>query len=115
MHALMSQELAEQRRRDLLRQAELARRARKARRARSVRAGRGGAPWAWRAAAGRVLVRVGMLASGTALEDSIVVVRRRRRPATIAVIWSDRGIPPGDPPVPMRLPASRGSRSGNRS
>ncbi len=66
MHALMSQELAEQRRRDLLRQAELARRARKA-------------------------------------------------PATIAVIWSDRGIPPGDPPVPMRLPASRGSRSGNRS
>jgi hypothetical protein len=115
MHALMSKELAEQRRQDLLRQAERARRARKARRARSARGGRGGAPWAWRAATGRVLVRVGVLASGTALEDSMVVVRHRRRPTTIAVIWSDRDASPGAAHVPEPLPAGRGDRSGSRS
>jgi hypothetical protein len=114
MHALMSKELAEQRRQDLLRQAERARRARKARRARSARGGRG-APWAWRAATGRVLVRVGVLASGTALEDSMVVVRHRRRPTTIAVIWSDRDASPGAAHVPEPLPAGRGDRSGSRS
>jgi hypothetical protein len=113
MLALMSRELAEQRRQDLLRQAERARRAGTARQARSARAGR--APWAWRAAAGRVLVRVGVLASGRALEDSLVVVRHRRRPATIAVIWTDRGSPPGDPPASVPLPAGRGDRSGTRS
>jgi len=115
MHALMSKELADQRRQDLLRQAERARQARSARRARSARAGRGGAPWALRAATGRVLVRAGVLASGTALEDSVVVVRRRRRPTTVAVIWSDRGVPPVDRPVPARLPSGRGDRSGTRA
>jgi hypothetical protein len=114
MHALISRELAEQRRQDLLRQAERARRVRKARRARSARAGRGATP-AWRAAAGRVLVRAGVLASGTALEDSLVVVRHRRRPATIAVIWAGRGLPPADPPAPTPLPAGHGDRSGSRS
>jgi hypothetical protein len=115
MLALMSKELAEQRRQDLLRQAERARRAGTARRARSARAGRDGAPWAWRAAAGRVLVRVGVLASGRALDDSLVVMRHRRRPATIVVIWTDRGSPPGDPPASVPLPAGRGDRYGTRS
>ena len=102
MHALLSTELAEQRRRELLRQAERARRARKARRARSARAGRGTATWAGRAVAGRILVRAGVLVSGTSLEDSVVVVRHGGRP-TIAVIWSDRGVPP----APVRLPAAQ--------
>lgn len=115
MLALMSEELAEQRRQELLRQAERARWVRKARRARSTRTGRGGAPSAWRAAAGRVLVRVGVLASGTALDDSMVVVRRRGRPTTIAVIWSDREVRPGEPSAPARLRAGRGDRSGSRS
>jgi hypothetical protein len=116
MTALMSKELAEQRRQDLLRQAERARRVRKARRARSARAGRGDTPtpWAWRAVAGRVLVRVGVLVSGTALEDSIVAIRHRRRPTTIAVIWSDRRVPHSDPPAPVCLPAGRRDRSGSR-
>ncbi len=111
MQALLSMELGEQRRQDLLRQAERARRVRRARRARSARAGRG-TPWGWRAAAGRVLVRAGVLASGTALDDSMVVVRHRRRPTTIAVVWSDRGALPGGAPASMRL---RGDRSGSRS
>jgi hypothetical protein len=45
-----------------------------------ARAGRGHAPGAWRVATGRALVRVGVLVSGTTLEDSIVVVRRHRAP-----------------------------------
>jgi hypothetical protein len=114
MHTLMSEELAEQRRRELLRQAERARRVRKARRARSARAGRG-APRAWRAAAGRVLVRVGMLASGTSLDDSVVVVRRRGRPTTIVVIWSDRRAGSIDSSGPLRRRAERGDRSPSRS
>jgi hypothetical protein len=115
MQALMSKELAEQRRQDLLRQAERARRVRKARRARSARAGRGHAPWAWRVATGRALVRVGVLVSGTTLEDSIVVVRRHRRPTTIAVIWSGRSAEQATDPAPMRLRAGRSSRPASRS
>jgi hypothetical protein len=114
MNVLMSKELAEQRRQDLLRQAERGRRVRRARRARSARAGRG-APTAWRAAVGRGLVRGGMLVSGTALDDSVTVIRHRRRPTTIAVVWSDRGSPPGDRPTPARLRAGDGDRSGSRS
>jgi hypothetical protein len=115
MHALMSKELAEQRRQELLRQAERARRVAKARRARSARAGRGDAPWAWRAAAGRILVRAGVLVSGTALDDSMVVVRHRGRPTTITVIWSDQPAAPGDPAARMRLRAEGGDRSSSRS
>jgi hypothetical protein len=44
MQAVMSKELAEQRRQDLLRQAERVRRVRMARRARSARPGRGHSP-----------------------------------------------------------------------
>lgn len=115
MQALMSKELAEQRRQDLLRQAERARQVRKARRARSVRAGRDHTPWAWRAAIGGVLVRVGVLVSGTTLEDSIVVVRRRRRPTTIAVIWSGRHAEHATDPAPMHLRAGRSRHTASRS
>jgi hypothetical protein len=110
MQALMSQELAEQRRQGLLRQAERARQVRKVRRARSDRAGRGHGAWAWRVAIGGALVRVGVLVSGTTLEDSIVVVRRRRRPTTIAVIWSGRRAERASGPAPMHL---RGGRTGH--
>jgi len=115
MQALMSKELAEQRRQDLLRQAERARQVRKARRARSVRAGRDHPPWAWRVAIGGALVRVGVLVSGTTLEDSIVVVRRRRRPTTIAVIWSGRRAEHATGPTPMHLHAGHGSHTASRS
>jgi hypothetical protein len=56
-----------------------------------------------------------MLVSGTALDDSVTVIRHRRRPTTIAVVWSDRGSPPGDRPTPARLRAGDGDRSGSRS
>jgi len=115
MHAQMSMELAEQRRQELLRQAERARRVAKARRARSARAGRAGAAWAWRAAAGRILVRAGALASGTALDDSVVVVRRRGRPTAIIVIWSDQPAASGDPANRTRLRAEGGDLSPSRS
>jgi hypothetical protein len=114
MLAVLSKELAEQRRQELLRQAERARRVRQARRARSARAGRG-APWALRVAAGRVLVRVGVLASGTALHDSVVVVSHRRGPATVVVVWSEGAAPPSAPPAGARLRSRRGDRSGSRS
>jgi hypothetical protein len=42
-------------------------------------------------------------------------MRHRRRPATIVVIWTDRGSPPGDPPASVPLPAGRGDRYGTRS
>jgi hypothetical protein len=115
MLTLMSMELAEQRRQDLLRQAERARRARKARRARSARAGRDHTPWAWRVATGRALVRVGVLVAGTTLEDSIVVVRRPRRPTTIAVIWSGRRGDHANGPAPLRPRAGRTSPTASRS
>lgn len=114
MQALMSKELAEQRRQDLLRQAERARRVRKARRARSIRAGRDHTQWAWRMAIGGALVRVGVLVSGTTLEDSIVVVPRRRRPTTIAVIWSGRAEHATGPAL-THLRAGRSSHTASRS
>ncbi len=115
MQALMSKELAEERRQDLLRQAERARRVRKARRARSVRAGRDHTPWAWRMAIGGALVRMGVLVSGTTLEDSIVVVHRRRRPTTIAVIWSGRRTEHTTGAAPTHPRARRTSHTASRS
>ena len=115
MQALMSNELAEQRRHDLLRQAERARRVRKARRARSARAGGGHTRWAWRVATGRALVRAGVLLSGTTLEDSLVVVRRRRHPTTIAVIWSGHRSEQPTGRAPLRLRAGRRPRTASRS
>jgi hypothetical protein len=68
-----------------------------------------------RGARSQVLVRVGVLASGTALEDSMVVVRRRRN-TTIAVIWSDRRDDVArDQPAAMRPRAGRRERSESRS
>lgn len=115
MQALMSEQLAEQRRQDLLRQAERVRRVREARRARSARAGRGHTPWAWRVVTGRALVRVGVLVSGTTLDDSLVVVRRHRQPTTIAVIWSGHRSEQPAGPAPMHLRAGRRRRTASRS
>ena len=115
MQAVMSKELAEQRRQDLLRQAERVRRVRMARRARSARPGRGHSPLAWRVVIGRALVRAGVLVSGTTLEDSLVVVRRRRHPTTIAVIWSGRRSEHPAGPAPLHRRAGRHPRTASRS
>ena len=95
MHPSMTQELADQRRRELLRRAERARWAKMTRSALRATAGWGGSsPRGWRAVAGLVLVRIGVRLGGDALADSVVVVPGRgMRPATLAVVWRghDRG------------------------
>jgi hypothetical protein len=91
MHSLMTEELAEQRRQDLLRRAERARRAEQAERAHSglrATAARGSSRRGWRAVAGLALVRIGVRLGGDALADSVVVVAGRgTRPALLAVVW----------------------------
>jgi hypothetical protein len=95
MYLLMSPELAEQRRRDLLREAERERRASGARSALGAVV-RGSPRRGWRVAAGLVLVRLGVRLGGAALADAVVVVPARgARPAAMAVVWRQRG---GDPP-----------------
>jgi hypothetical protein len=93
MHALLSNELADQRRQELLRQAEQARRVAKARAARAVCASPGAGVWTVRSAAGRALVRLSVLVSGKRLDDSVMVIRRRRGTAAVVVIWNDRPVP----------------------
>jgi hypothetical protein len=96
MHPLMSPELAELRRRDLLREAERDRRASRARSALRAVVARGSPRRGWRVVAGVVLVRLGVRLGGEALTDAMVVVPARgARPAVLAVVWRDHG---GGPP-----------------
>ncbi len=96
MHPLMTEELGEQRRRELLRRAERARRAAGARSTGRARLARGSTRRGWRAAAGLALVRTGVRVGDDALADSVVVVPGRgARPVTLAVVWRGDG---SDPP-----------------
>jgi hypothetical protein len=96
MHPLMTEELGEERRRELLRRADRARRADNARRGARPAGARGPARRGWRVGAGLFLVRIGVRLGGDALSDSMVVVPGRGdRPATLAVVWRTHG---GDPP-----------------
>jgi hypothetical protein len=113
MHALLSNELADQRRQELLRQAEQARRAAKARAARAVCASAGAGVWTARSAAGRALVRLTVFVSGRCLDDSVMVVHRRRGPAAVVVIWNDRPVP-SDPTAPEPVHAGTDDHSGSR-
>jgi hypothetical protein len=99
MQSLLTEELAEQRRRELLRQAEHERLVSSARSAwrswpdgtESRRSRR-----RWRVVVGLALVRVGARLGGAALADSMVVVPGRgARPAMLAVVW--RGNDDGPP------------------
>ncbi len=90
MYSLLTEELAEQRRRELLLQAERARLAVAARAAWQATAGPGSAARGWRAIAGLALVRCGVRLGADALADSVVVVPGRgARPATLAVVWRE--------------------------
>jgi hypothetical protein len=111
MHALLSNELADQRRQELLRQAERARRTAKARAARAACASGGTGGWTVRSATGRALVRLSVLVSGTRLDDSVMVVRRRRGPAAVVVVWNDRPVP-SDPSAPVPVHAGSDDHSG---
>jgi hypothetical protein len=99
MQSLLTEELAEQRRRELLRQAEHARLVSSARSA--CRPRRDGTEprrsrRGWRAVVSLALVRLGVRLGGAALADSIVVVPGRgARPAMLAVVW--RGNDDGPP------------------
>jgi hypothetical protein len=113
MHALLSNELAEQRRQELLREAERARRAAKARSARAAGASAGAGVWTMRSAVGRALVRLSVLVSGTRLDDTVLVVRRRHGHAAVVVIWKDRPVPI-DPSTPVPVHVATGDHSGSR-
>jgi hypothetical protein len=113
MHALLTNELADERRRELLRQAERARRVAKARSARAAGASAGAGVWTMRSAVGRALVRLSVLVSGTRLDDTVMVVRRRHGHAAVVVIWKDRPVPT-DPPAPVPVHAGTGDHSGSR-
>lgn len=113
MHALLSNELADQRRQELLRQAEQARRVAKARAARAVRASAGAGVSTVRSAAGRALVRLSVLVSGKRLDDSVMVIPRRRGPAAVVVIWNDRPAP-SDPSAQVPVHAGTDDHFGSR-
>lgn len=116
MYSLLTEQLAEQRRQELLREAERARWAASARSASRGEAARRLLLSRWRTVAGLALVRIGVRLGGDALGDSVVVVPGRgARPATLAVVWRghDGGPPrraetghsndrPGRPPVLSR-------------
>ncbi len=109
MHPLMTEELAEQRRQDLLHQAERERCRARARSAHPAAAARGSSPRSWRAAAGVALVRIGVRLGGGSLADSMIVVPERGvRPAMMAVVWRGHD---GDP----RRSTGTGRRKGRRS
>ena len=113
MHALLSNELAAERRQELLRQAERERRAAKARSARAASASAGAGVGTMRSAVGRALVRLSILVSGTRLDDTVMVVRRRHGHAAVVVIWKDRPVP-NDPSAPVPVHAGTGDHSGSR-
>jgi hypothetical protein len=69
--------------------------------------------WTVRATAGRALVRLAVLVSGTELDDSVMVVRRRRGHAAVVVIWNDRPVP-SDPSAPVPVRAGRDDHSGSQ-
>lgn len=91
MYSLLTEQLAEQRRQELLREAERARLAAGAHSAAPRAAGRGPLLSRWRTVAGLALVRIGVRLGGDALADAVVVVPGRgARPATLAVVWRGR-------------------------
>ncbi len=113
MLALLSNELANQRRQELRRQAEQARRVAKARAARAAGGSAGAGVWTMRSSVGRALVRLSVLVSGTRLDDTVMVVRRRHGHAAVVVIWKDRPVPI-DPSAPVPVHAGTGDHSGSR-
>jgi len=80
MHPQFTQELAAQRRDELLHEADQARSVAQARSPHTP----------WRSAAGFVLVRLGMRLAGRACDNPVVVVRRLHdgEQAAVAVIWN---------------------------